>query len=138
MSNLSLAELTKKHCRIAKKRTTANSSTPHREYKEKTMFCHKCGLYTVGERIQLLTLPKETSADRDSKQADCVSNERTIVLEFYKKERENEFSIDEGTYSPSIMGKKLKEPVMTPFPLPKQMQNWSDTCSTYDRRMSQN
>ena len=49
--------------------------------------------------MQLLTLPKKTSADRDSKHVDCVSNERAIVLEFYKKERENEFSIDEETYS---------------------------------------
>lgn len=88
--------------------------------------------------MQLLTLPKKTSADRYPKHADCVSNERTIVLEFYKKERENEFSINEETYSPRTMGKKLKEPVMTPFRLPKQMQNWSDTCSTYDRRMSHN
>ena len=136
MSNLSLAELTKKHCPIAEKRTTANSNTPHREHKEKTVFCRKCGLDIVGERMQLLTLPKKTSADPDSKHADCVSNERTIVLEFYKKERENELSIDEETHSPSTMGKKLKEPVMAPFRLPKQTQNWSD--STYDRRMSQN
>ena len=106
MSKRPLTGLTKKHCSTDKKRTTAKPNTPHREHKKQTVLYHKCGLYIVGEGIQLLTLPKRTSADLSSKHADCVGNERTIVLEFYKQERENEFSI-EGTAS--TLEKKLKE-----------------------------
>lgn len=69
--------------------------------------------------MQLLTLPKKTSADRYPKHADCVSNERTIVLEFYKKERENEFSINEETYSPRTMGKKTEGASNDPLPATK-------------------
>ncbi len=116
----------------APKRSPAKSATSNCIYKKDNLFQNKDSLSVAGERIQLLPLPTKASTHHGN-----LGDERAIVLELYKEERESRFSsVENGgiLWSRSAV-KRLKAPAMAPFRLPKQVQQ--ENTRMFDEHVQQ-
>lgn len=137
MSKITLAALTKKHfSNTASKRSPAKSATSNCIYKEDNLFQNKNGLSVAGERIQLLPLPAKTTTHLNTKHGN-LGDERAIVLELYKEERESGLSSDGSggiRWSRSAV-KWLKAPAMASYRLPKQVQK--ENTRMFDEHLEQ-
>ncbi|KAJ7382573.1 hypothetical protein OS493_034209 [Desmophyllum pertusum] len=122
MSKLAFAALKKHRSIQTSKGRNTKSATSNCNYKDENLFHRECGLSVTGERVQLLPLPTKTTTRHLNTEHGNIGDERAIVLELYKEERESGLSNDESEvvrWSRSFV-KRLKAPVMTPYRLTKQ------------------